>query len=118
MQTDAQNLHSHRGQWGVKATRPTAQFARQELSTHTHTHRGRYFKVIVLVGVLRPTAQPPPPLFGLLPQGHITALIQFHVNLRVNATLIRQGSWPVQKILKKGSCKMANFRRGLNKVCV
>jgi len=39
MQTDAQNLHSHRGQWGVKATRPTAQFARQELSTHTQSMR-------------------------------------------------------------------------------
>lgn len=31
------------------------------------------------------------------PQGHITALIQFHVNLRVNATLIRQGSWLLRK---------------------
>lgn len=32
-------------------------------------------------------------LLPALPQGHITALIQFHVNLRVNATLIRRGSW-------------------------
>lgn len=28
-------------------------------------------------------------MYRVTPQGHITALIQFHVNLRVNATLIR-----------------------------
>lgn len=28
-------------------------------------------------------------VYRVAPQGHITALIQFHVNLRVNATLIR-----------------------------